>query len=76
VDNIDPIQDTSGKKVENAKFVNVMHNGKMIQENIEVPRPTCAARCHDERPKGPLMLQGDHDPVAYRKVIIRPVELK
>ena len=71
-----PRFDASGRKVENAKFVRVMHNGKVIQENVEVPRPTCAARWLDEKPTGPVMLQGDHGPVAYRKIIIRPVELK
>ena len=65
----------SGKKIENAKFIKVTHNGKVIQENVEVPRPTCAARWLDEKPTGPIMLQGDHGPVAYRRVVIRPVTL-
>lgn len=29
----------------------------------------------DERPSGPLMLQGDHSPVAYRNLRVRPVQL-
>jgi hypothetical protein len=27
----------------------------------------------DEKPTGPVMLQGDHGPVAYRSVRIRPL---
>lgn len=71
-----PRFDASGQKIENAKFIKVLHNGRLIQENVEVPRPTCAARWLDEKPTGPLMLQGDHGPVAYRQILIRPAKLK
>ena len=70
-----PRFDAAGKKVENARFVKVVHNGRVIQENVEAPRPTCAAHWLDEKPLGPLMLQGDHGPVAYRNIRIRPVTL-
>jgi len=69
-----PRFDATGKKIGNAKFLTVIHNGKVIQESVEVPRPTCAAHWLDEQPKGPLMIQGDHGPVAYRKIFVRPVE--
>ena len=71
-----PRFDATGKKIENARFIKVTHNGQVIHENVEVPRPTCAALALDEKPKGPLMLQGDHGPVAYRNLRIKPVELK
>ena len=71
-----PRFDASGKKVENAKFVKVTHNGQVVHENVEVPRPTCAAHWLDEKPTGPLMLQGDHGPVAYRNLWIKKVELR
>jgi len=67
-----PRFDASGKKTENAKFIKVVHNGTLIHENVEVPRPTCAAHWLDEKPKGPLMLQGDHGPVAYRNLTLKP----
>ena len=70
-----PRFDATGKKTEHARFVKVMHNGKVIHENVEVPRPTCAAKWLDEKPAGPLMLQGDHGPVAYRNLRIKPVKL-
>jgi hypothetical protein len=71
-----PRFDAKGKKIEDAKFVKVTHNGQVIHENVEVPRPTCAARALDEKPLGPLMLQGDHGPVAYRNLRLRKLDLK
>ncbi|HSB16035.1 MAG TPA: DUF1080 domain-containing protein [Bryobacteraceae bacterium] len=66
-----PRFDGSGKKVENAKFIRVLHNGLSIQENVEVDGPTRAHMSHPEAPLNPLMLQGDHGPVAYRNIYIR-----
>jgi HEAT repeat protein/type 1 glutamine amidotransferase len=67
-----PRFDASGKKTENARFVRVVHNGKLVHENAEVTGPTRAATYeNDEKPTGPLMLQGDHGPVAYRNVTLR-----
>ena len=57
----------------NACFVKVVHNGKIIHENVELKGPTRAATYQDERPRGPIMLQGDHGPVAYRNLRIRTV---
>jgi len=68
-----PRFDASGKKIANAKFVKVVHNGKLIHENVEVTGPTRAASFNDEKPLGPLMLQGDHGPVAYRNMWLRPL---
>lgn len=70
-----PRFDAAGRKVASARFVKVIHNGRLIHENVEVPRPTCAAWALDERPVGPLMLQGDHGPVAYRNLRLRPVQI-
>jgi len=63
-----------GKKTGNARFVKVLHNGTLIHENLEVDGPTRATLWEDEKPAGPLRLQGDHGPVAYRNVRVR--ELK
>jgi hypothetical protein len=71
-----PRFDADGRKTAHAKFVKVVHNGQIIHENIEVTGPTRAAHFEDEKPTGPLMFQGDHGPVAYRNLQIRPVELK
>ena len=70
-----PRFDATGKKVENARFVKVTLNGQLIHHNVEAPAPTRGSRFKDEKPTGPIMLQGDHGPVAFRKVILKPVKL-
>ncbi len=67
-----PHFDAGGTKIKNAVFVRVVHNGQVIHENVEVTGPTRAAAFNDEKPTGPLMLQADHGPVAYRNLRIRP----
>jgi hypothetical protein len=67
--------DGSGKKVENARFVKVVHNGVVVHENVELTGPTRASTYNDEKPAGPLMLQGDHGPVAYRNIRLKPLQL-
>ncbi len=71
-----PRFDKAGKKITNAKFVKVVHNGIVVHENVELTGPTRAAAFAEEKPRGPLMLQGDHGPVAYRNIWIRPLEEK
>ena len=56
------------RKIANARFVKVTLNGVVVQENVEVTGPTRAAPFDDERPTGPLMIQGDHGPVAVRNL--------
>ncbi|EON79064.1 hypothetical protein ADIS_0481 [Lunatimonas lonarensis] len=57
-----------GEKIKNAKFVQVFQNGVLIHENVEVTGPTTSALFEDERELGPLMIQGDHGPVAIRNM--------
>ena len=64
-----------GRQTENARFVKVVHNGQLLHENEEVTCPTCAAAFDDERATGPLKLQGDHGPVAFRNLRIWPLRL-
>ena len=62
-----------GQKTANSKFVKVTLNGQVIHEDVEVLYPTGAAwRLKKEVPEGPLFLQADHGPVAFRNVRIRP----
>lgn len=63
-----PRFDEQGKKVANAKFVYVDLNGVRIHENLEVPLPTGGPIENNEKATGPLMIQGDHGPVAFRNV--------
>lgn len=68
-----PKFDADGKKTSNAKFVKVELNGQVIQENVEMKGPTPAGVTGKEAAAGPLMFQGDHGPVAYRKIKVTPV---
>jgi hypothetical protein len=71
-----PRFDAAGKKTASARFVKVLHNGKLVHENVEVHGPTRAAVFSNEKPTGPLLLQGDHGPIAYRNVRVRPLPAK
>ncbi len=57
-----------GEKVSNAKFVSVELNGVKIHDNVEVPLPTGGPINKTETAMGPLMIQGDHGPVALRHI--------
>ena len=70
-----PRFDKAGKKTADARFIKVVHNGQVIHEDEPVNGPTRAAAFNNEKPAGPLMLQGDHGPVAYRNLKIRKVNL-
>jgi HEAT repeat protein len=69
-----PRFDAGGKKVANARFEKIIHNGISVHQNVEVTGPTRARRYQDEKPTGPIMLQGDHGPVAYRNIWIAPLK--
>jgi len=68
-----PRFDASGKKIANARFVKVVHNGQVVHENVALSGPTRGAAFRDEKPTGPLMFQGNHGPVAYRHIRVLPL---
>lgn len=68
-----PRFDSGGRKTANARFLRVLHNGILIHENVEVDGPTRASMSLPEAPLNPLMIQGDHGPVALRNIYIRPL---
>lgn len=67
-----PRFDKNGSKIANARFEKVVHNGVPVHSDIELTGPTRASAFNDEKPTGPLMLQGDHGPVAYRNIRLAP----
>jgi hypothetical protein len=69
-----PRFDQSGKKVANARFVKVLLNAQVVQDNVEVAHGTNVSRNAPEKPVGPVYLQGDHGPVAFRNLKITPLE--
>lgn len=68
-----PRFDAAGAKTGNAVFIKVVHNGQTVHENVEVTGPTRSSlwEYEPEKPTGPLMLQGDHGPVAYRNITVK-----
>jgi hypothetical protein len=66
-----PRFDSSGKKIANARFQSVELNGIRIHSNVDVPLPTGGPVKNNEEPMGPLMIQGDHGPVAFRNIKYR-----
>jgi hypothetical protein len=69
-----PRFDKDGKKTANAKIVKATLNGQVIHENAELLTPTGNNYTKPEMAAGPLMLQGDHGPVAFRNVRVRAVK--
>ena len=66
-----PRFDAAGQKTSNARFAQVALNGFVIHDHVEVTGPTRSAAFDDERPLGPLMIQGDHGPVAIRALTVK-----
>jgi hypothetical protein len=66
-----PRFDSQGKKTENAKFLRVVYNGLVIHTDVECDGPTRSAIEIPEAPQNPIMLQGDHGPVAFRNLYVR-----
>jgi hypothetical protein len=67
-----PRFDAAGKKVANARFVKVVLNGKVVHDNVELLTPTGHMWTRPEVATGPILLQADHGPVAFRNVRVRP----
>jgi len=64
--------DKAGKKTAHAKFVKVVHNGLVIQEDVEVPYASGPNWDRKQYPQGPIIIQGDYGPIAIRNVRVRP----
>lgn len=52
----------------------VVLNGVTIHDNAEIPGTTGGALDSGEGEPGPIMLQGDHGPIRYRNLRIRPAK--
>jgi hypothetical protein len=73
---LSPRFDKDGKKTSNAHIVKAELNGKVIHENQDIETPTGHAWHDAESPTGPVLLQGDHGPVAFRNFRVRPYKGK
>jgi len=63
-----------GGKLLKAATVTVLHNGVLVQDNVEIKGltgPKGAPKYEPHPPKQPLVLQDHHNPVRYRNIWIR-----
>jgi hypothetical protein len=67
-----PRFDDRGQKTKNAKFVKVELNGVVLHENVDVLGPTPGGLSGRESATGPILLQGSHGVVAFRRVNVIP----
>jgi len=63
-----PRFDAEGRKIAPASFESVSLNGSLLHQNVTITGPTRAATFNFEAAMGPLMIQGDHGPVALRNI--------
>jgi hypothetical protein len=68
-----PRFDSTGKKTKNARFDKVVLNGQVIHQDVELKTPTGHYWRNKELARGPILLQGDHGPVAFRNIRVRPL---
>ncbi|MBI5685202.1 MAG: DUF1080 domain-containing protein [Verrucomicrobia bacterium] len=64
--------DASDAKTANAR-ISVVHNGKLIHDNVEIPKSTGKGEPESAAP-GPIRLQSYGSPVRFRNISIRPVD--
>lgn len=69
-----PKFDANNNKISHATFVEVVWNGEVVHENVEVVGCTRGAMLTEEAATGPILLQGDHGPVAFRNVHLTPID--
>ncbi|HEY8459452.1 MAG TPA: DUF1080 domain-containing protein [Blastocatellia bacterium] len=51
----------------------VILNGKKVHDNIVIDGITGGALDSKEREPGPIMIQGDHGKISFRKVVVTPI---
>jgi len=54
--------------------ITVKLNGKVVQDNIQITKPTGGALPGGVNEAGPFMLQGNHGKVWYRNIQVKPLE--
>lgn len=53
----------------------VVYNGKAVLQNVTIPGMTGGALDNHEEKPGPILIQGDHGPIEFRKIeVTRPAE--
>ncbi|MEY4030578.1 MAG: hypothetical protein RJA90_1841, partial [Bacteroidota bacterium] len=66
-----PRFDGNGKKISDAKMIQIKLNGAVIHENVSLSGPTGGSISEMETEKGPFVIQGDHGSVAFRHFTVK-----
>jgi hypothetical protein len=69
-----PRFDERGNKIKNARFDKVVLNGQVVHRDVELKTPTGHQWRLKETPRGPILLQGDHGPVAFRNIRVKSLD--
>jgi hypothetical protein len=69
-----PQFDGSDTMIAKPKVLRVMLNDVPVQENVTLAGPTTSHLDLKPTARNPIMLQGDHGPVAFRNIYIKPRE--
>ncbi len=69
-----PKFDAAGNKKTMAKLLTVELNDQLLHEDLTMKQQTPGGVAGKEAPTGPLMFQGNHGPVAYRNIVVKPVK--
>jgi hypothetical protein len=56
------------------RTVTVVLNGERVIDRQAIPGPTGGALDSNEAAPGPILIQGDHGPIEFRKITITPAE--
>ena len=66
-----PRFDANARMTDKPKILRVLLNGMQVQENFTLSGPTTSSLTIPEAAANPIMLQGDHGPVAFRNIYVR-----
>lgn len=65
-----------GSKTHHAKFIKILVNGQLVQENQVAKGPTRSSKFGNESATAEaLYIQGDHGPIAIRKIELKKLQL-
>jgi hypothetical protein len=56
------------------RVVTVVFNGETVIDRLTIPGITGGALDSNEGAPGPLLIQGDHGPIEFRKLTLIPAE--
>ncbi|MHC4570005.1 MAG: 3-keto-disaccharide hydrolase [Planctomycetota bacterium] len=74
IDFVAPKFNSDDNKQTNAQLLRVELNDQELHRKVTMKNQTPGGVVGKESPEGPLMFQGNHGPVAYRNIVIKPLK--